>query len=218
MRYSAWLQATTASSSPFSPRAFSRGRPGGRGISVGRALRHHRRRHHGFEHRVSPRAERREGCAGSRALEASVQHHLARRGARERASTERELHAAYPLQRGSGALGLRDAGALALDSLRSERGFRAWGHELDGNTTPLEAGIGFAVPRAKSVDYCIGRDAQFPRCIAEFPHLRVHAERLVGEPAQSAAPRPAQDAGRGLRGRAHGRARNARDRRRMAFT
>ena len=54
--------------------------------------------------------------------------------------------------------GLRDVGSLALDSLRAERGFRAWGHELDGNTTPLEAGIGFTVPRAKSVDY-IGRDA-----------------------------------------------------------
>ena len=105
MQYSAWLQATTASGSLFSSRAFSRGRPGGRGVSVGRALRHHRRRHHGFEHRVSPRAERREGCAGSRALEASVRHHLARRGARERASTERELHAVYPLQRGSGAPG-----------------------------------------------------------------------------------------------------------------
>ena len=55
-------------------------------------------------------------------------------------------------------LGLRDAGALALDSLRAERGFRSWGHELDADTTPIEAGIGFAVPRAKRTDF-IGREA-----------------------------------------------------------
>ena len=61
------------------------------------------------------------------------------------------------VQAGQG-LGLRDAGALALNSLRAERGFRSWGHDLDAETNPIEAGIGFAVPRSQTTHY-IGRAA-----------------------------------------------------------
>ena len=74
------------------------------------------------------------------------------------APSELAAHVYETIVDAGAGLGLRDAGSLALDSLRSERGFRAWGHELDGDTTPLEAGLGFAVPRAKSADY-VGRDA-----------------------------------------------------------
>ena len=41
------------------------------------------------------------------------------------------------------------AGAYAVDTLRLEKGFRHWGHELDTETTPLEAGLGFAVDMKK---------------------------------------------------------------------
>ena len=41
------------------------------------------------------------------------------------------------------------AGAYAVDTLRLEKGFRHWGHELDTETTPLEAGLGFAVDMNK---------------------------------------------------------------------
>ena len=41
------------------------------------------------------------------------------------------------------------AGAYAVDSLRLEKGYRHWGHELDTETTPLEAGLGFAVDMSK---------------------------------------------------------------------
>ena len=42
-------------------------------------------------------------------------------------------------------LGLRDAGYYALDSLRMEKGYRAWGREVSPDDTPLEAGLDWAV-------------------------------------------------------------------------
>ncbi|MDD9876242.1 MAG: aminomethyltransferase family protein [Magnetovibrio sp.] len=56
------------------------------------------------------------------------------------------------------AMGLTDIGTLALTSLRVERGFRAWGHELSAADTPFEAGLDHAVKLAKNVDFT-GRDA-----------------------------------------------------------
>jgi aminomethyltransferase len=41
--------------------------------------------------------------------------------------------------------GLKPAGLGARDTLRTEAGFPLYGHELDENTTPLEAGLGFFV-------------------------------------------------------------------------
>ena len=41
------------------------------------------------------------------------------------------------------------AGAYAVDTLRLEKGFPLWGHELDTETTPWEAGLGFAVDMNK---------------------------------------------------------------------
>lgn len=55
-------------------------------------------------------------------------------------------------------LGLRLAGYHALDSLRSEKGYRHWGHDISPADTPLEAGLGFAVSLKKSSDF-IGRRA-----------------------------------------------------------
>src|SRR5262249_42707937 len=45
--------------------------------------------------------------------------------------------------------GLRLAGYHALDSLRSEKGYRHWGHDISPGDTPLEAGLGFAVDLTK---------------------------------------------------------------------
>ncbi|GII58646.1 FAD-dependent oxidoreductase [Planotetraspora thailandica] len=41
--------------------------------------------------------------------------------------------------------GMRPAGYRALDSLRLEKGYRVWGLDITPETTPLEAGLGFAV-------------------------------------------------------------------------
>ncbi|MEP7201799.1 MAG: FAD-dependent oxidoreductase [Ilumatobacteraceae bacterium] len=40
---------------------------------------------------------------------------------------------------------LRLAGYHALNSLRTEKGYRHWGHDITPDDTPLEAGLGFAV-------------------------------------------------------------------------
>jgi glycine cleavage system T protein len=42
-------------------------------------------------------------------------------------------------------LGLSHAGYHAMDSLRMEKGYRSWGHDIGSDDTPLEAGLGFAV-------------------------------------------------------------------------
>ncbi len=42
-------------------------------------------------------------------------------------------------------LGIANAGYYALESLRLEKGYRAWGRELSPEVTPLEAGLAFAV-------------------------------------------------------------------------
>jgi 4-methylaminobutanoate oxidase (formaldehyde-forming) len=41
--------------------------------------------------------------------------------------------------------GAKPAGLFAQTSMRIEKGFCAMGHELDGDITPIEAGLGFAV-------------------------------------------------------------------------
>jgi sarcosine dehydrogenase len=43
------------------------------------------------------------------------------------------------------SFGLRDAGYYAIDSLRLEKGYRAWGRELTPDYNPYEAGLSFAV-------------------------------------------------------------------------
>jgi 4-methylaminobutanoate oxidase (formaldehyde-forming) len=54
-------------------------------------------------------------------------------------------------------LGLRDAGYYAIDSLRIEKGYRAWGRELTPDVTPYQAGLSFAVNLDKG-DF-LGREA-----------------------------------------------------------
>ncbi len=55
-------------------------------------------------------------------------------------------------------LGLKLCGMHAMDALRSEKGYRHWGHDITPAETPLEAGLGFAVSFKKTTAF-IGRDA-----------------------------------------------------------
>ena len=50
-------------------------------------------------------------------------------------------------------LGLVNAGYYAIDSLRLEKGYRAWGRELTPDITPYEAGLAFAVKFDKAEDF-----------------------------------------------------------------
>ena len=54
--------------------------------------------------------------------------------------------------------GLKLAGMHALNSLRLEKAFRHWGHDIVDEDTPLEAGLGFAVKFDKPGGF-IGREA-----------------------------------------------------------
>lgn len=53
-------------------------------------------------------------------------------------------------------LGVTNAGHYAINSLRLEKGYRAFGSELSPDETPLEAGLGFALDWRKPF---LGRDA-----------------------------------------------------------
>jgi 4-methylaminobutanoate oxidase (formaldehyde-forming) len=54
--------------------------------------------------------------------------------------------------------GLRLAGYHALNSLRMEKAYRHWGHDIGDEDTPLEAGLGFAVAWDKPRGF-VGREA-----------------------------------------------------------
>ncbi len=55
-------------------------------------------------------------------------------------------------------LGLVNGGYRAIESLRLEKGYRAWSTDIGPDTTPFEAGLGWAVKLGKNVDFK-GRDA-----------------------------------------------------------
>lgn len=54
--------------------------------------------------------------------------------------------------------GLRHVGMHAMNSLRIEKAYRHYGHDITDDDTPFEAGLGFAVKLDKPGDF-IGRDA-----------------------------------------------------------
>ncbi|NBO09272.1 MAG: FAD-dependent oxidoreductase [Actinobacteria bacterium] len=55
--------------------------------------------------------------------------------------------------------GLMACGYKAIESLRLEKGYRAWGGEINTETNPWEAGLGFAVSKKKA--HFVGREALF---------------------------------------------------------
>ena len=60
--------------------------------------------------------------------------------------------------RAGAAYGLAHAGYHAMNSLRMEKAYRHWGHDITDEDTPLEAGLGFAVNWDKPGGF-IGREA-----------------------------------------------------------
>jgi sarcosine dehydrogenase len=49
--------------------------------------------------------------------------------------------------------GLKPAGYRAIESLRLEKGYRAWGSDIGPDHTPDEAGLGWAVKLKKNIDF-----------------------------------------------------------------
>ena len=64
-------------------------------------------------------------------------------------------------------LGAKAAGLFAQTSMRIEKGFVAYGHELDSEISPLEAGLAFTVDWNKDF---IGRDALNDRRLSGLKH------------------------------------------------
>ena len=54
--------------------------------------------------------------------------------------------------------GIANAGYRAIESLRLEKSYRAWGADINADTTPFEAGLGWAV-KLNSGSHFIGREA-----------------------------------------------------------
>ena len=68
-----------------------------------------------------------------------------------------QLSLAYQTLMAAGAdLGVVNAGHYAINSLRLEKGYRAWGAELSPDDTPLESGLSFAIDWSKPF---LGREA-----------------------------------------------------------
>ena len=71
---------------------------------------------------------------------------------------EQAVHVYNRLVEAGQEFGLRHAGLKALSSLRMEKAYRDYGHDIDNTDTVLEAGLGFAVALDKPGGF-IGRDA-----------------------------------------------------------
>jgi glycine cleavage system aminomethyltransferase T len=79
------------------------------------------------------------------------------------------------------AVGLRHAGLKALASLRMEKGYRDYGHDIDNTDSVLEAGLGFAVDLDKQGGF-LGRDAVVAKKAAG-PLTRRLVQILLQDPA-----------------------------------
>jgi 4-methylaminobutanoate oxidase (formaldehyde-forming) len=72
--------------------------------------------------------------------------------------TEQTAHVYDRIVRAGDQVGLVHAGLKALASLRMEKAYRDYGHDIDNTDTVLEAGLGFAVDLAKPGGF-LGKDA-----------------------------------------------------------
>jgi len=93
---------------------------------------------------------------------------------------EQAMHVYERLVAAGEPLGLRHAGLKALASLRMEKGYRDYGHDIDNTDSVLEAGLGFAVDLKKPGGF-IGRDAVLAKKAAG-PLTRRLVQVLVTDP------------------------------------
>jgi sarcosine dehydrogenase len=67
-------------------------------------------------------------------------------------------------------LGLVNAGYRAIESLRLEKGYRAWGGEIGPDHSPLMAGLGWAAKLKKNIPF-LGREALVEQAAKPLPRL-----------------------------------------------
>ncbi|HEX7784926.1 MAG TPA: FAD-dependent oxidoreductase, partial [Methylomirabilota bacterium] len=100
----------------------------------------------------------REIAVGGRRVRASRITYVGELGWELYVPTAGALDVYDALQEAGRDLGLRDAGYYAMESLRLEKAYRAWGREVTVEDTPWEAGLGFAVRLDKAVPF-LGQEA-----------------------------------------------------------
>jgi 4-methylaminobutanoate oxidase (formaldehyde-forming) len=94
--------------------------------------------------------------------------------------TEQAAHVYDRIVLAGKAVGLQHAGLKALASLRMEKAYRDYGHDIDNTDSVLEAGLGFAVDLKKPGGF-IGKDAVLAKK-AEGPLKRRIVQILVKDP------------------------------------
>jgi 4-methylaminobutanoate oxidase (formaldehyde-forming) len=94
--------------------------------------------------------------------------------------TEQGAHVYDRIVEAGVAYGMRHAGLKALASLRMEKGYRDYGHDIDNTDSVLEAGLGFAVDLDKPGGF-LGRDAVLAKK-AEGPLTRRLVQVLLTDP------------------------------------
>ena len=68
------------------------------------------------------------------------------------------IHVYEVLREAGQEFDLKLVGMHAMNSLRTEKAYRSWGHDISDEETPMEAGLGFAVKYDKPGGF-IGREA-----------------------------------------------------------
>ncbi|MFZ4721224.1 MAG: GcvT family protein, partial [Ilumatobacteraceae bacterium] len=94
---------------------------------------------------------------------------------------EQAVHVHDRLIAAGADLGVRHAGLKALASLRMEKGYRDYGHDIDNTDDPLSTGFGFAIAWDKPGGF-IGREALLPRRGQPLPQRLVSVQCLDPEP------------------------------------
>ncbi|MBI3202753.1 MAG: GcvT family protein [Myxococcales bacterium] len=94
--------------------------------------------------------------------------------------TEQATHVYDRVVEAGERFGLRHAGLKALASLRMEKGYRDYGHDIDNTDSVLEAGLGFAVALDKPGGF-LGREAVLAKKAAG-PLTRRLVQILVKDP------------------------------------
>ncbi len=103
--------------------------------------------------------------------------------------TEFTLHVFDQIVEAGQAFGLRHAGMSALETLRLEKAYRDYCHDIDNMDTPLEVGLGFCVKLDKPGGF-IGREAllrqkeagittRLVQFLVEDPEPILHAEEPI---------------------------------------
>ncbi len=101
--------------------------------------------------------------------------------------TEMAVHVYEQLVQAGTEFGLRHVGLKALASLRMEKGYRDFGHDIDNTDTVFEAGLGFAVDLDKPVDFVgTGRG---PAAEGAGPPTPQAGPGAASRPRAAAAPR-----------------------------